>query len=404
MQHVKNNVTELALFGGEKLFDVPKSTSNLLQPSQERFLEYSKLSFDSHQFTNNGPCVKLLEKRLAQFHDVEYCLTFSSGFWAIVLAIKSLALKGKSEIILPALTYRRMPDLISWLGLTPHYCDVDPVSLSMSVTSVERCINDNTAIILGVHPIVNCCDADGLTSLARRAGLPIVFDSVESVFESLTQGRIGKFGNAECFSMHACKLLNGFGGGYLTTNDVNLYKKLRSLRTFGFIAEDTLMRELGLNAKLNELHAAMALASLDDVESQVQRNRDRYHKYLTEFHDIEGITILPFDETQQCGYKNVVAKLDDKWPLSRDDTLALLNAENILSRNHYFPPLHTRKIQQHFLFTDLKHTNKLCLEYINLPCGHHVSIDDIGQIAGTFRVIVRFSNEINQRLGSNARK
>ena len=403
MHQIKSGLNALALFNGKPVFDIPRSTSNLVKPDLDRFLEYSKLSFDAHQFTNNGPCVRLLEERLAKFHEAEYCLTFSSGFWAIALAIQALALANKTEIIVPSLTYRRMPDLISWLGLTPHFCDIDSDTLAMSVDSVEACINDNTAIILGVHPIVNCCYVQNLTLLAESKGIPIVFDSVESVFESVPEGRIGNFGNAECFSMHACKLINGFGGGYLTTNNRSLYDKLKSLRTFGFIAEDTVLEGLGLNAKLNEIHAAMALASLDDINLQVTRNRARYEKYLNEFTNVIGIDIVKFDEEQLSGYKNIVARINDDWPLTRDNTIALLNAEKILVRAHYFPPLHERKMPTKFITNPLKNTNVASLQYINLPCGHQISLNDIEKIASIFQFIRCQSAEINIRLNRNVK-
>ena len=177
----KNNVEELAFFGGDVLFDFPKSTSNLLQPDVNKFLDYSKVFFDKKKYTNNGPLVRVLEARLAEFHDVEHCVTFSTGFWGLILAIKSLAIEGRTEIIMPSLTYRRMADMAAWLNLKPHFCEVDAKSLAMTVDTVTPCINENTAIILGVHPIVNCCDADALASLAREHNIPIVFASVESV-------------------------------------------------------------------------------------------------------------------------------------------------------------------------------------------------------------------------------
>ena len=152
----ENNIENLAIFGGEKLFSLPKSTSNLMQPDIDKFLGYSKLFFEQGQYTNNGPNVRLLEKRLAEFHQVKYCVTFSSGLWALALAIRTLALKGKTEIIMPSLTYRRMADIAAWINLKPHFCEVEPESLAMSAATVKPCINERTAIILGAHPIVNC--------------------------------------------------------------------------------------------------------------------------------------------------------------------------------------------------------------------------------------------------------
>ena len=72
----KTNTAELATFGGAKLFDQPKSTSSLAQPDFERFLNYSKQFFNKQRYTNNGPLVRLLEKRLAGFHEAEFCVTF----------------------------------------------------------------------------------------------------------------------------------------------------------------------------------------------------------------------------------------------------------------------------------------------------------------------------------------
>ena len=272
----KNNLEELALFGGESLFASPKSTSNLLQPDFEKFLNYSKLFFNQRQYTNNGPNVRLLEKRLAEFHQTNFCITFCSGFWALALAIKALAIKGKTEIVMPSLTYRRMDDIAAWVNLKPHFCEVEQTTLAMSAETVRPCINENTALILGAHPIVNCCDVDGLVVLAKEKNIPLLFDSVESAYESTASGRIGGFGNAEGFSMHACKLINGFGGGYITTNDANLAEHLQKIRTFGFSGADNITMAGGMNAKLNEIHAAMALASLDGIEEQVLLNRERY--------------------------------------------------------------------------------------------------------------------------------
>ena len=376
----KNNVEELAIFGGTAKFSIPKSTSNLLQPDFEKFLGYSKQFFDQHQYTNNGPNVKLLEKRLAAFHQTEYCVTFCSGFWAIALSISALALKGKSEIVMPSLTYRRMADIAAWTKLKPRFCEVVPDTLAMSAATVRPCINENTALILGVHPIVNCCDIDGLIALAKEKNIPLLFDSVESVYESTAAGKVGGFGNAEAFSLHACKLLNGFGGGYITTNDASLAKQVSLMRGFGFGGVDNIVVPGGMNAKLNEIHAAMTLASLDDVEGQVTRNRQRYRTYRRLLAAIPGIRLLEFDENYRAGYKNIVVELLETWTLSRADTINILNAEKILARAYYTPPLHRKPMSFDHVPANLPVTDMLAERFLNLPCGHLVSNEDIAVI------------------------
>lgn len=394
----KSSVAELAVFGGTSLFAIPKSTSNLLQPDFEQFMGYSKLFFDQHQYTNNGPNVKLLEQRLAAFHQTEYCVTFCSGFWAIALAISALALKGKTEIVMPSFTYRRMADITAWVNLKPHFCEVEPDTLAMSAATARPCINENTALILGAHPIVNCCDVDGLVALSKEKNIPLLFDSVESVYESTAGGKVGGFGNAEAFSLHACKLLNGFGGGYLTTNDASLAKQLALMRGFGFGGVDNIVVPGGMNAKLNEMHAAMTLASLDGLEEQVARNRQRYYTYKRLLPTIPGIRLLEFDEGHRAGYKNIVVELLDEWPLTRADTISILNAEKILARAYYSPPLHRKPMSFAHVPADLPVTDRLAERFLNLPCGHLVSNEDITGIVEMLGFISDNANRISDRL------
>ncbi|MFZ5502770.1 MAG: aminotransferase class I/II-fold pyridoxal phosphate-dependent enzyme [Pseudomonadota bacterium] len=394
----KSKVEELAIFGGASHFAIPKSTSNLLRPDFEKFMGYSKLFLDQHQYTNNGPNVKLLEQRLAAFHQTEYCVTFCSGFWAIALAISALAIKGKTEIVMPSLTYRRMADIAAWVNLKPHFCEVEASTLAMSAATVRPCINENTALILGVHPIVNCCDVDGLVALAKEKNIPLLFDSVESVYESIPSGRVGGFGAAEGFSLHACKLLNGFGGGYITTNDASLAKQLALMRGFGFGGIDNIVVPAGMNAKLNEMHAAMTLASLDGIEAQVDRNRQRYYTYKRLLQSVSGMRLLEFDESQRTGYKNIVVELLDDWPLTRADTIGVLNAEKILARAYYSPALHRKPMAFAHVPAELPVTDRLAERFLNLPCGHLVSNDDVADIVEMLVFISTNAKQINNRL------
>jgi dTDP-4-amino-4,6-dideoxygalactose transaminase len=396
----KTNIAELAILGGGKLFDQPKSTSNLVQPDFETFLNYSKQFFNQHQYTNNGPLVRLLQKRMADFHHSEFCVAFCSGFWAIALAMAVLALKGRSEVIIPSLSYRRIADIAAWARLKPRFCEVEADTLAMSARTVAPCINDQTALIVGMHPIVNCCDVAGLVSLADEHAIPLLFDSVESVYEGCSSGRIGGFGDAECFSLHASKLINGFEGGYVTTNDRALADKLSVLRGFGFVGQDDIRFAGGLNAKLNEIHAAMALASLDELGMQVVRNRERYERYKRGLAAVNGIRLVEFDEAYQTSYKNILVELLPGWPISRSRTLAILNAENILARPYYSPPLHQKRMDYPHIPARLAVTDLLAERFMLLPCGEFVTLEDIDGVIGLLEFLYRHGPAIEARATS----
>ena len=189
-------------------------------------------------------------------------------------------------------------------------------------------------------------------------------------------------------SLHASKLINGFEGGYVTTDDDQLADTLLYMRGFGFSGHDNVTR-LGTNAKLNEVHASMALASLDDLEDQVQRNIVRYRAYQSELDDVHGIDLLQFDESQKCSFKNIVVKLSDEWPLDQDSTVKLLNAQGILACAYYSPPLHRKPYSYEVRFDELPVTDELGSSYLLLPCGARVTPADIATIVSFLREIGR---------------
>ena len=155
-------LSRIFLNSGQPLFQQIKSISNLVKPDFNQFIAAVKESYDNGSMAVDGIQVKKLEHELAIVHGTKYCITFCNGLWGIVLAIKALALAGKSEVIMPAMTYRRLADIAAWLGLTPHFCDVAPNILGASVTTVAKCINTNTALLLIAQPIVNVCDMEAL--------------------------------------------------------------------------------------------------------------------------------------------------------------------------------------------------------------------------------------------------
>jgi dTDP-4-amino-4,6-dideoxygalactose transaminase len=392
----KTQPVDLAVFGGPPLFETMRSISNLVQPNVEQFLSYSKVFHEARQYTDHGRVEQMLEQRLAEFHQVEYCVSFAGGFWGLVLAMKCLALPGKTEVVMPSLTYRRLADIVAWAGLVPHFCEVDPITLAITAETAAPCINENTALILGVHPIVNCCDVDGLEQLSARVSIPLLFDAVESVYETYRGRKIGSFGSAECFSMQSSKLFNAFEGGYVTTNDAALAARLRDMRHFGLKADGSL-DDIGIDAKQNEIHAAMALAAIDDVDAQVLRNQSRFHTYQRQVPLVPDLRLLAFDESERCGYKNIVVELLDHWPVRRDRLLAILHAERMLSRPYYFPALHQKHTDYPTVAGDLSATERLAERYLMLPCGHFVDESDIEAIVSLLGFVHQHAAEINER-------
>lgn len=383
---MKTKLQELAFFGGTKMFAKPVSTSNLVKPDIEAFLALLKPAV----LSPNGEqaLIQQLERELAAFHQVPHCVAVCSGFWALVLAIKALALPGKTEVIMPSLTYRRLADVVAWTGLVPRFCEVDPHTLAISPETAAPHIGPNTALIIGVHPIVNCCNAPGLEQLGDQHGIPVLFDGVESVYETMGGKKVGGFGHAECFSFHASKLINGFEGGYIATRNAQLAQTLRELGGAGSANPHS------METPLPAVHAAMALQGLRELPAQIEHNRAVYKTYQAGLPKVGGLALLEFNEQEQTSFKNIVVGLNAEWPLDRELTIQLLNAEGILSRAYYSPPLHLKPTAYPTVKQPLPFTEQAAKQYVLMPSGYQVSVQQVEEVINFLHWLKTHADEI----------
>lgn len=386
---MKTQAKTVAMF---PLFETPISTSNLYAPDLDRVCAFIDQAADDDGNVVAGTLVTALEKKLCEYHQARYCVTFSTGFWALVAAVRIRSLPEKSQVIIPSLTYRRLADVVYWSGKAPRFVDVEPNHLGVCPDAVEHAISDETSLILAVHPIVNCCDVHGLLSISDQRGVPIVFDAVESVHETIGAQRVGSFGVGEVFSLHASKLINGMEGGYVCTDERDFAQRLIEFRDGGISGHEIGGHNetdcLGLNGALNDGHAALALAGLEEITSNVQHNKTVYQRYLSELKAISGIEIVRFCDVQQTSYKNVVAAVTDDFPIDRNELVRLLNAEGILARAHYTPALHNKTYDYPVETMQMRVTPQVAERFINLPCGQRTSPEDVARVCQYLKSII----------------
>lgn len=385
---MKSTIFDLAYLGGEPLFERVRPIGQLDLPAEEVFFNYAKEIFEKRRLTNNGPLVRQLEDRLASLHGTRYCISFANASLAIVLLLRQLAGGQSGEVIMPAFTYPGLPHLAQWAGLIPRFCDIAPDSHAIDPDAVKALISDDSRVILAVTPANSPCDVVALEGVAKDSGIALCYDSVHGVGCQYMGKPIGGFGVAEVFSLHATKLINGFEGGYITTNDEALAMQLSSQRNFGFDGKSGQITGLGMNAKLNELHASLALASLERLELTITNNKQRYEAYIQNFSDVGGLSFLAYQNYEKANYEFSVMEVLDAWPLSRDETVALLRSENALARPYYSPPLHHSSHCPSFIIPPtLPVTEALAKSYIQMPVGELVSVEDIERLADWFRFV-----------------
>ena len=395
----KKVVSDLAIFGGQPAFDSAIHVGRPNIGDREKFLERVNDILDRRWLTNGGYYVTEFERRIAEMVDVEHCVAITNATIGLEIAIRALGLQG--EVIVPSFTFIATAHILQWLELTPVFCDIDPQTHTLDPVEVEKLITPRTTGILGVHIWGRPCDIDALTNIADRRGLKLFFDSAHA-FGCSHQGKmIGSFGAAEVFSFHATKFLNSMEGGAVVTNDGQLAEQMRWMRNFGFTAYDR-TDSIGVNGKMNEVSAAMGLTNLESIDEFVAINREHYQQYKHAFADIEGISLLSYDERERANYQYVVVEVDESQTgLSRDHLMQILHAENVLARRYFYPGCHRMepyKSDSSAARWFLPHTERVAAQVLTLPTGQAMNRETINLVCTIIQTALDNAVEIRKLL------
>lgn len=400
MSMIKHNLNDLAWFGGTPLF------AEKLYVGRPNLCDRDKLHaaldqiLDNRWLTNDGPFVQRFEKRLEEYMGVRHCIAVCNATIGLQMVYRALGRNrsGGRKALMPAFTFIATAHAWEWEGGQPVFCDVDPRQHLLAPDDVEAHIDDETALLIGVHTWGQPCQIEKLEALSAAHHIPLVFDSAHAFTNWFGDRRIGGFGQAEVFSFHATKFFNTFEGGAITTNDDALAEELRHMRNFGFSGYDQ-VSGLGTNGKMQEISAAMGLCLLDEVDHLLDINHRNYQAYREAFQDTPGLELLQLDqpETQNCQYI-VTTLAPNSRPFLRDLIVEVLWKENVLARKYFHPGCHRAAP---YLGRGeppvLPVTDDLCRRVMVLPTGTAVQPDQIQQLAECVRFLMEHADEIQRQ-------
>jgi len=348
----------------------------------------------------NGSLVARLENEVAERLGVRHCVAVSSCTSGLALVLRALDLSG--EVILPSFTFFATGHAVLWNGLKPVFADCDPLTWTLDPEDVERRISSRTSAIVAVHLYGNPCDADALARLAGRYGVKLIFDAAHA-FGSRYHGKpVGRFGDAEVFSLSPTKLLVAGEGGLVTTDDARLAERLRAARNYGDTgAYDPEL--LGLNARMSEFHAALALAGLGWVDRKVKRHNEIASTYTRLLSAVPGLGFQSVLSGNVSAYKDYsILVQPGVFGISRDTLAAELLRENIETKKYFYPPLHDQKLYSAHGETGgnrLRRTNHVADRVLSLPIYESLSNVQVETIA---QAISRVAASIPERRAASA--
>ena len=178
-----------------------------------------------------GPHVEAFEQEFARLLGSGHVRTCSTeyGRMALYFILQAMHLPPGSEVVVPALTFWVVPEIVRVAGLIPVFADVDPVTFTLSPKAVERAITPNTRAVLPTHLYGMACDMDPILELARRHDLKVIEDCAHSLGAQYKDRMVGTLGDASFFSFQAFKPLNTYGGGLAWVRDADVARTVGAL-------------------------------------------------------------------------------------------------------------------------------------------------------------------------------
>ncbi|MDO8805359.1 MAG: DegT/DnrJ/EryC1/StrS family aminotransferase [Elusimicrobiota bacterium] len=309
-------------------------TRPLLPPLAE-FQVYLKDIWKSEWLTNNGKHHQALEKALCEYLGVKYISLFSNGTLALVTALQALRITG--EVITTPYSFVASSHSLWWNNIKPVFVDIDPVTCNLDPEKIEEAITPHTTAILPVHVYGTPCDVKRIKKIADTYGLKVIYDACHTFGVKIGGVPVLNFGDLSVMSFHATKVFNTFEGGAIVCHDAATKKHIDNLKNFGFL-DETVVVLPGINAKMNEVQAAMGRLQLKYIDGAIAKRKrisERYRKGLEGIAGISCLKVMP--KVEYCYPYFPILVAEPGYGKTRDALYEELKKHNIFGRRYFYP-------------------------------------------------------------------
>lgn len=324
-----------------------------------------------------GAEVKAFESVWAEYCGLGYAVGVGNGMDAIEIGLRALGIGGGDEVITTPMTAFATVLAVIRAGATPVLADIDPSTGLLSMESVERCISRNTKAVLLVHLYGQVRAMNEWLNLSERTGIALLEDCAQAHGAKWQGVSAGGFGRWGAYSFYPTKNLGTAGdGGALVTNDVMVAEKSAVLRNYGQ-SQRYHHPELGMNSRLDELHAALLQVRLPMLDGFTQRRQfiaAQYHSGITN----SRLSLL----AKPVATENHVYHLFVLRTAARDELNAYLKNVGIDSLSHYPVPIHHQPpcVSLRCDPAGLKHAELHAQTCLSLPCHPFMSDADVDYV------------------------
>ena len=310
----------------------------------------------------NGRNVHLLEDTVAERLGVAHVVAVNSCTAGLMLVYQALGIRG--PVVMPSHTFSASAHAVVWAGGSPAFADVERSRATLDPYSAGTLARD-AAAISATHIYGHPAEVEALEALARETGVPLVFDSAHALGSERAGRPVGGFGTAEVFSMSPTKVTVAGEGGLVATNNDEVADHVRLGRNYGNPG-DYNCGFPGLNARMSELHAVVALESLRGLDERLPRRAEAVDAFATVADESPLLRVVRPAAGDTSTYKDLTVEILD--PEADLPWLqAALKAEGVDSRRYFWPAIHRQDAYASEGLVDLPVTEDLAQRLLTLP-------------------------------------
>ena len=308
-------------------------------PSRQNLQRYLDRVIDSRWLTNDGSLVRELTVKLEDYIGVENLLLVGNGTLGLMVALKVI---GAEKIYTTPFSFPATTSAALWSGVDVCFGDVSPSTFNLTPPSDSFDSNG----ILATHVFGNPCDVDNMSEVSSNLGVPLIYDAAHAFAVRVNGRSVLDYGRISVLSFHATKLFHCVEGGAIKFASADDLALAREMINFGY---DKLgeIQSIGINAKMNELEAAMGLAVLDEIDVVLDAYKTRYEMY-DELLDVE-LQRQEIHDSIEYNYSYFPICFRDSNIV--DMVIEKLNERNVFPRKYFSPSLDS---------VDAYNTNSIC--------------------------------------------
>jgi UDP-2-acetamido-2-deoxy-ribo-hexuluronate aminotransferase len=316
-----------------------------------------------------GEEVYQFEQSLSSYLECKHVISCASGTDALLLALMAIDIKPGDEVITTPFTFVATAEVISLLGATPIFADICPYTYTIDPAKIEEKITKKTRAILPVSLYGQPSDMDQINELALTFGdqfkrkIYVIEDAAQSLGAEYKGRKSANLSDIATLSFFPTKPLGCYGdGGAVTTNDIELANKIKSLRIHGQ-TQRYHHQYIGFNCRLDTLQAAILNVKLKYLPDEIKKRADIATYYYALLKNTN--VVLPQIKSDRT---SVYAQFSIKTK-HRSEMMEFLNTQQIPTTIHYPKPLHLQACFKYLNHAkgDYPVAEKVSEEILSLP-------------------------------------